>query len=78
MRKRGQEIKSAFDVWEELPKGNPSDGLDAMGQAHKALVVYAKSPRSQDDLKNLAEQMEIFAVRAKRVGKVVQQLQQVK
>ena len=75
LRKRGQEIKSALDIREELPKGDPSYGLYAMGEAHKALVDYAKSPRNQDDLKNLAEQMEIFAERAKRVGKVVQQLQ---
>lgn len=75
LRQRGDKIKSALDAWEGLPTSNPSEGLDAMVVAHRALVDYAKSSKKPADLKELADQMEIFGERAKRVGSAVRQLQ---
>jgi len=75
LRKRGEEIKSILDVWETLPTSNPSEGLDAMADAHTALVDYARSPRDAKDLAAFAAQMETFVARAMRVGKAVKQLQ---
>ena len=75
LRKRGDEIKSSLDVWETLPTSNPSDGLDAMASAHSALVDYAKSPKTPENLSAFAVQMETFVARAKRVGNAVRQLQ---
>ena len=75
LRKRGDEIKSVLDVWESLPTSNPSEGLDAMAGAHSALVEYAKSPKSPEDLMEFAAQMDTFVARAKRVGNAVSQLQ---
>lgn len=76
LRKRGDEIKSALDLWEALPTSNPSEGLDAMATAHSALLDYAKSEKNPEDLAAFAAEMEAFVARAKRVGNAVQQLQQ--
>lgn len=75
LRKRGEEIKTVLNVWETFPGSNPSAGLDAMAEAHKALVDYAKSPKNEADLATFIAQMETFVARAKRVGTAVQQLQ---
>lgn len=76
LRKHGNEIKSALDTWEALPTSNPSDGLNAMATAHSALVDYARSEKTPEDLVAFAAQMETFVARAKRVGSAVRQLQE--
>jgi hypothetical protein len=78
LRNIGDEIKSALDVNDVLLENNPSagGGVKDMKKAIGALVKYAKSPKTPNDLATFAAQMEIFAARAKRVSDAAQKLQQ--
>lgn len=75
-RGRGEEIKRALDLWEALPTSNPAAGLDALADAHDALLAYARSAGQPADVAAFAGQMETFVARASRVGYAVRRLQQ--
>jgi len=74
-RQRANELIAYLDVWESFPLSNPHEGLNALADAYSALVAYAKSPKTPTDLSGLADQIELFAARANRIGGVIQQLE---
>jgi len=69
-------IREHEDRWEIFASANPADGLDAMAQAHSALVKYAKSGQKITDLESLVSAMEDFAARAKVIGQAIQELKE--
>ncbi|WAK00533.1 hypothetical protein [Methylobacter sp. YRD-M1] len=75
-KQRADELIAYLDVWESFPLTNPYEGLNAMADAYSALVAYAKSPKAPTDLSSLADQVELFAARANRIGAAIQQLEQ--
>jgi hypothetical protein len=74
-RQRADELIAYLDVWESFPLTNPNEGLNAMADAYSALVAYARSPKTPTDLSSLADQIELFAARANRVGMAIQQIE---
>ena len=77
LEKDAEELKSFLDLWESFPSSNPNEGLEAMKKAHQALVDYAKSDKNDKDLADFVEAMEVFTLRAQRVGVAVNQLQNI-
>jgi hypothetical protein len=76
LRALADQIRTHEDRWEVFASANPASGLDAMRNAHTALVVYARSAGRVNDLANLVQAMETFAARAKRLGRAVVALQE--
>jgi hypothetical protein len=76
LRALADQIRAHEDRWEVFASANPASGLDAMRDAHTALVVYARSAGRVTDLASLVDAMETFAARAKRVGQAVAALEQ--
>jgi hypothetical protein len=74
LRKRANEIKANLSVWEAFPLTNPGEGIDALQEAHAALVAYAKSSKKPQDISEFAAQMEAFAGRAQRIGEAIREL----
>jgi hypothetical protein len=69
-----EQVKTQLDKWDTLVESNPREGLQAMAQAHTALVTYANSPKTPKDLSDFIAAMEDFLARAKKVGKAVKDL----
>jgi hypothetical protein len=69
-----EKIKAHEDRWEAFAVANPSEALNAMAQAHTALVKYAKSSHSDVDLKSLVDAIESFVARATSISDAVQVL----
>lgn len=73
-RRAAEDLIGYLDTWEAFPLSNPEQGLAVMADAYSSLVTYAKSSKTPTDLAGLADQMELFAARARRVGTAVQEL----
>jgi hypothetical protein len=76
LRALADQIRTHEDRWEVFASANPATGLDAMRDAHTALVEYARSAGRVSDLASLVQAMETFAARAKRLGQAVVALQE--
>jgi hypothetical protein len=74
LRKRADEIKVTLTAWEAFPATDPGEGIDALLEAHRALVEYAKSPKKAQDISEFAAQMQAFAARAQRIGEAIRDL----
>lgn len=74
LRLYADRIRAHEDRWEAFASADPGEGLDAMANAHIALVNYAKSSQKANDLASLVEAMEAFAARAMNIGRAVQAL----
>ena len=76
LRALADQIRAHEDRWEVFASANPATGLDAMRDAHTALVSYARSAGRVTDLASLVEAMEAFSARARRLGQAVVALQE--
>ncbi len=76
-KKAGTEIKSAGDALETL-RFRPDPGFATMKEAHNTLVKYAKSPKTPQNLKELAAAMNAFADEAKIIADSIKTMQHAK
>jgi predicted DNA-binding ribbon-helix-helix protein len=76
LRALADQVRAHEDRWEVFASANPATGLDAMRDAHTALVSYARSAGRVTDLASLVEAMEAFSARARRLGQAVVALQE--
>lgn len=79
LRAAASEVKKVEDEWASLHlslRGSPS--LDAMAQAHDKLVIYAKSPKSPQDLAALIEATDAFVTRATVIANAIKVIRNTK
>jgi hypothetical protein len=77
LNKAADAIKLQADRLGNLPLlSGPGPGLDALLSAHQALVAYAKSDKSPQDLIELVDATDVFASRATVIADAVKQIQQ--
>ena len=77
LRTLAERVRAHEDRWEVFAGAHPGESLDAMKDAHTALVDFAKSGSKKVNLATLADAMETFAARAKRIGQAVQALREI-
>ena len=79
LQKAALAIKNTEDAFENLSlAGGTLSGLDAMADAHRKLVEYAKSSKNPQDLAELVEATDAFVTRAKVIGDAIKTIQQTK
>jgi hypothetical protein len=74
LRAAAEAVRAHEDRWEAFASANPATGLNAMRDAHAALVKYARSAGKPSDILTLAAAMEAFAARAQALGQAVHAL----
>lgn len=75
-----QAIQDNEDKWDQTPASGEQVAalVDSFGDAHEALVMYAKSSRGAGDLASLTAAIELFAARADSVLTPLQKLSEAK
>jgi hypothetical protein len=75
LRADADSISLIEDQWETFRTARPTDGLEAMKQAHVALVAFAQKPKpSVTDFATFVDAMDSFSNTAQQVGQALQQL----
>jgi hypothetical protein len=76
LKAAAEQVKNAEDAWDNLPLLlGAGPGLDAMTEAHKSLVNYAKSPKTPQNLVELVDATDAFANRAKVIADAIRAIQ---
>ena len=77
LKKAAADIKKVEDDWDTLPLLlGAGPGLDAMAQAHQALVDYAKSTKAPQNLAELIEATDAFVTRSKVIADAINTIRQ--
>jgi hypothetical protein len=75
LRAEADSISLMEDQWEAFRTARPTEGLEAMKQAHAALIGFAQKPKpSVTDFATFVDAMDSFANTAQQIGEVFLQL----
>jgi hypothetical protein len=75
LRKAANRVLWVEEEWDQLALlQGAAPSLDAMSQAHRTLVAYAKGPKSPQDLADLIEAIESFVARVSIVADAIKRI----